>query len=86
MTEATKNDADDDAEDDEDDDENNEELKKEAEANSMKNLVRLWKMNTPEWPFLLLGAFGALIVGGTQPGKFDNILFVRFLRLSACPD
>ena len=68
-------------EDGEEEEEVDEELKAEVEKNSMKNLGRLWKMNAPETPYLLLGSFGALLVGGTNPGM--DYMRMRALFVSA---
>ena len=51
------------------DEEEDAQLKEEVEKNSMRNLMRLWRMNAPETPYLILGSIGALLVGGTQPGR-----------------
>lgn len=63
----------------EEEEEIDEEMKAEVEKNSMKNLLRLWKMNTPEIPFLILGSIGAICVGGTQPAF--AIIFAEILAV-----
>lgn len=44
-------------------------------------VARILKYNTPEWPYMLFGSFGAAINGGVNPVYsllFSQILAVRF--------
>jgi hypothetical protein len=57
------------------------EQEEEEEEELKPDMLRLWKMNLPELPFLLLGFFGSAIVGGIQPAfaiAFAEILLGEF--------
>ena len=41
---------------------------------------RLWKMNAPEWPYILVGTIGALANGAVQP--LFAIIFAEILGVS----
>lgn len=44
------------------------------------SLMRLLKMNSPEWPYILFGCLAAIVVGGTMPAF--AILFGEFYGVS----
>ena len=54
--------------------------RQEAEEVPEVPLSRVFKLNSPEWPFIFLGCIGSIISGAIQPGF--AVIFAEILGVS----